>query len=440
MNVGIVTYWFERGAAIVSRAYQEALSAQHRVFIYARGGELSGRGDPNWDRPDVTWGKPVTDRLPTYIDWRDFKAWVTTHHLDAIIFNEQHSWDVIVRCQDLAATIGAYVDYYTADTIPFFGLYDFLLCNTQRHHSVFTQHPQAVYIPWGTDCQLFQPTVISGGPVRFFHSAGMGGVELRKGTDILVRAFQQVTGNARLIIHSQVGLDRYASVASLIHNDPRIEFIEATVGAPGLYHLGDVYVYPSRLEGIGLTIAEALACGLPVITTDCAPMNEFVQKDFNGKLVSVERYEQRVDGYYWPQSICSEPALTQAMQFYVDHVAELAQYRQQARDSAVSHFNWRTNGANLAEAITRFRKIDKPRELSRAALAYEHRSQSNLHMAAAFDSYTRDDLAQVRHQLPRGIRYNPRWLFNSGIWAMAFNAAAGRKVTHLLKPLRRKSV
>ena len=130
------------------------------------------------------------------------------------------------------------------------------------------------------------------GPVRFFHSAGMGGVELRKGTDILVRAFQQVTGNAQLIIHSQVGLDRYASVASLIHNDPRIEFIEATVGAPGLYHLGDVYVYPSRLEGIGLTIAEALACGLPVITTDCAPMNEFVQKDFNGKLVSIERYEQ----------------------------------------------------------------------------------------------------------------------------------------------------
>src|SRR5512140_2661948 len=106
----------------------------------------------------------------------------------------------------------------------------------------------------------------------------------------------------------------------------------------------------------------------------------------------------------------------------------------------MSHLNWHTNGANLADAVTRFGKINKSRALSRAALAYEHRGQSNLHMAAAFDNYTHDNLAQVRHHLPRGIRYNPRWLFNPGIWAMAFNAAVGRKVTHILKPRLRRSV
>jgi len=36
--VGIVTTWFERGAAYVSRAYREALQERFDVVIYARGG------------------------------------------------------------------------------------------------------------------------------------------------------------------------------------------------------------------------------------------------------------------------------------------------------------------------------------------------------------------------------------------------------------------
>lgn len=41
MNVGIVTTWFERGAAYVSRQYLEALrsDSNNSVYIYARGGD-----------------------------------------------------------------------------------------------------------------------------------------------------------------------------------------------------------------------------------------------------------------------------------------------------------------------------------------------------------------------------------------------------------------
>jgi len=53
-----------------------------------------------------------------------------------------------------------------------------------------------------------------------------------------------------------------------------------------LYYLGDVYVYPTTLDGLGLTVYEALASGLPVIATDVAPMNEIITED-NGKLVKV---------------------------------------------------------------------------------------------------------------------------------------------------------
>ena len=59
MNIGIVTVWFERGAAYVSRQFEEILAEKHRVFIYARGGEMYAKGDPNWDHANVTWGKRI---------------------------------------------------------------------------------------------------------------------------------------------------------------------------------------------------------------------------------------------------------------------------------------------------------------------------------------------------------------------------------------------
>ena len=40
MNIGIVTTWFERGAAYVSKQYKDSLEeCGHKVFIYSRGGE-----------------------------------------------------------------------------------------------------------------------------------------------------------------------------------------------------------------------------------------------------------------------------------------------------------------------------------------------------------------------------------------------------------------
>lgn len=41
-----------------------------------------------------------------------------------------------------------------------------------------------------------------------------------------------------------------------------------------LYSLASALIFPSLAEGFGWPIAEALACGCPVITTDDAPMNE----------------------------------------------------------------------------------------------------------------------------------------------------------------------
>lgn len=375
MNIGIVTTWFERGGAYVSRQYRDTLAAGHDVFIYARGGERYAAGDPNWDDACVTWGKKLDVPVPTFIELADFRHWVEINGIELVFFNEQQWWEPVLLCRQLGVLTGAYVDYYTEETIPLFGCYDFLLCNTLRHFSAFQWHPRAFYIPWGTDLQLFPfggAPAVQQGQVTFFHSAGVS--PERKGTDLLLQAFDRVRGAARLVLHAQVDVGAmFPQLNPLMERlaaSGRLTLIEKTVPAPGGYHLGDVYVYPSRLDGIGLTIAEALACGLPVITSDSPPMNEVVS-DESGRLVRVERWHTRADGYYWPCGTVSLDHLVEQMQFYVDRPSELPRYKSVAREHAERHLDWSRNSAELPELFKRVKRsadaeVFRAKELAQA--------------------------------------------------------------------------
>jgi 1,2-diacylglycerol 3-alpha-glucosyltransferase len=421
MNIGIVTTWFERGAAYVSRAYMDTLSKEHNVFIYARGGEEYANGDPDWDLPNVTWGEKLENiNQKTYIIWEDFLLWLNSYNIDIVIFNEQNSWDIILKLRNKQILIGAYIDYYTPKTVPLFNFYDFLLCNTKRHYNVFKCHQQCFYIPWGTDTNLCAPKEKQSfkKKIVFFHSAGMGGTNLRKGTDILVKAFKEVRGDVRLIIHSQVNLDKYKPVANLIKNDNRIEFIEGTFSLPGLYHKGDVYVYPTRLEGIGLSIAEALSCGLPVITTDNPPMNEFVQHGKSGYLVDVEEFKKRKDGYYWPESICSEESLRRAMQRYVDNPEIIEKQSQQAREYALNHLTWKDNSKSLGQLVRSLKRVRTWTKQDVETIK-NFSEQTNLYIKLIRYHISNKDRNKSLKYFVKMILIQPRNLFKRKTWSIA---------------------
>jgi glycosyltransferase involved in cell wall biosynthesis len=54
---------------------------------------------------------------------------------------------------------------------------------------------------------------------------------------------------------------------------------------PALYAEHDVFVFPSLVEGMPLTLLEAMAAGMPVVTTTSCGMADVVEDDFNGLLV-----------------------------------------------------------------------------------------------------------------------------------------------------------
>jgi glycosyltransferase involved in cell wall biosynthesis len=54
---------------------------------------------------------------------------------------------------------------------------------------------------------------------------------------------------------------------------------------PELYLKHDVFIFPSLMEGLPTVIMEAMASGLPVITTETCGMPDVVENEFNGLLV-----------------------------------------------------------------------------------------------------------------------------------------------------------
>lgn len=384
MKIGIVTTWFERGAAYVSRQYRDVLAKEHEVFIYARGGESYAQGDPNWDTPEVTWGRQLPSKVPTEMCLKDFEQWIRAHQIELLIFNEQWWWPAVAHANALGVITCAYIDYYTETTVPFFGLYDRLICNTERHLSAFDWHPGAVFVPWGTDISVFKPQArpasANSQEIVFFHSAGIS--PGRKGTDLLLSAFAQLSGPAKLLVHIQRDLKKalpeQAALIDQLRAEGRLLTEERTVTAPGLFHLGDVYVYPTRLEGIGLTLMEAAACGLPVIVTDAPPMNEFIRHEQNGRLVKVARQIARADGYLWPQAIVDIASLRDALQWYVDHPEQLSACKAQARAHAEQHFDWQRAGESLLQALTTAKKRPAAESTSLQARIAEYTEQQRL--------------------------------------------------------------
>lgn len=379
MNIGIVTMWFERGAGYVSRHYRDALKRDHNVYIYARAGQYP-IGDPVWDDEGVTWGKRSPLPVATPIDRPDFVRWVKERELDVVFFNEQQWWEPLQWCMELGLKTGAYIDYYTEETIPFFACYDFLVCNTRRHYSAFDWHPQAFFVPWGTDLALFKPksfAPVGQDRVTFFHSCGHS--PKRKGTDFVLEAASRMKQPAKLVIHSQVDLEQalpeQQSIIQQLQNAGALKIVVETVTAPGLYHLGDVYVGPSRLEGIGLPLIESQACGLPLITTDYPPMNEFVSPDA-GAAARVERLWSRKDGYYWPQCRPEIDHLAGLMDEFAAGFSGIATLKRTARTIAEQQYNWldRTDTLNQIFATTR-QNITTKTEVVARTVKYERTRQ-----------------------------------------------------------------
>lgn len=104
-------------------------------------------------------------------------------------------------------------------------------------------------------------------PLRF---GTLGTVKPIKGTDLLVDAFMKLDAGLRveLVIAGLIDRPWAEALRDRAQPDPRIRFAGRSDDANGFLGGIDVFVLPSRSEGMSNALLEAMAAGLPCIATD----------------------------------------------------------------------------------------------------------------------------------------------------------------------------
>jgi glycosyltransferase involved in cell wall biosynthesis len=68
--------------------------------------------------------------------------------------------------------------------------------------------------------------------------------------------------------------------------DERVKFLGHREDVPEILAAGDVFVFPSLYEGLGGSLIEAMALGLPIVASDIPAVREVVEENRNALLVS----------------------------------------------------------------------------------------------------------------------------------------------------------
>lgn len=134
--------------------------------------------------------------------------------------------------------------------------------------------------------------------------------DTRKGLDILIIALPKVLEkvDVYLLAVGKGDQTKARELAESIGVSNKIVFTGFVddITLKKCYALCDVYVCPSRLEGFGLTLLDAMAVGKPIVATKVGAIPEIIRDKANGVLVKVDDENSLARAIYQALSIISD--------------------------------------------------------------------------------------------------------------------------------------
>ncbi|MBD5164239.1 glycosyltransferase [Helicobacter sp.] len=115
----------------------------------------------------------------------------------------------------------------------------------------------------------------------------IGRLAEQKNLDTLLQAFSLLPDEYRLLIVGRGEASKYQLLSESLGVQKRIVWKEAITNEelPKYYNFMDCFCVPSRWEGFGIVFIEAAACGMPIVTSNISPMNEFLTHNVSAYLV-----------------------------------------------------------------------------------------------------------------------------------------------------------
>jgi hypothetical protein len=293
LRIGLVTKWFASGQAVVSRQIRSALDELgHETFVLAKEGkgpraQAERVEDSVWDQPGVTQSGHAD------IPEADYLSWARENGIETVLCDQNDQFAEIAALRQAGVrTIGRFVweSFAPEDAGPASEAYDvvysFTMAEQERYRGLGIESP---LLTWGCHPELIAVAEEAAdgrahaAEVWFYVPGSFMGK--RKPFPEIVEAFTRTSDpRLRLLIRGQV--DRKAGkLEQAAGGDERV--VIELEDRPTDEHLRQfagchVCLSPSRWEGLGLPLYEAIAFGMPSITNDSPPMNEVVLDGVNG--------------------------------------------------------------------------------------------------------------------------------------------------------------
>ena len=132
----------------------------------------------------------------------------------------------------------------------------------------------------GVDISTFFPKKKKPGLIKVLFS---GNLTRRKGAYLLPLIADKLNANIEILYTTGLRIKKK------LPDHPNLKSIGAVPYSymPKLYQEADILLFPTVREGFGLAAAEAMACGLPVVATDCSSLPELIKNGKGGFLCPV---------------------------------------------------------------------------------------------------------------------------------------------------------
>jgi glycosyltransferase involved in cell wall biosynthesis len=203
--------------------------------------------------------------------------------------------------------------------------------------------PEAIHvIPYGVDLDRFQPGRHSQRTSRPLRLLFVGAINQRKGIKYLLEAMRMMgSAPVELKVCGRVvdDLALFTPFASQVEVRPSVSLSELLEA----YRQADLFVLPSVAEGFGQVLLEALASGLPILSTTHTAAPDLVEEGREGFIVEPRR----------PDLLASR------IEWAINHRRQLAEMRIAARRQA-ELFTWERFRQGVVEAVRGFLAESRP--------------------------------------------------------------------------------